>query len=34
MDCMMFALEKKSTAHALGGINGVAYVIYADEQVQ
>jgi len=27
-------IRKKSTAHALGGVNGVAYFIYADEQVQ
>ena len=31
---MLFTFEKKSSAHAIGGVSGVASFIITDEQLQ
>jgi len=34
MDCMLLTFEKNSSAYALGGVSGKAYISTTDEQLQ
>ena len=34
MECMLFTFENKKSAHALGGVSGVAFFINTDELLQ
>jgi len=34
MNCMLFIFENNSSAHALGGVNGVASFITIDKKLQ